>query len=93
MDVVVSESQKGMEATKRTLVFWGWLLGLFLGIWLVGFSVAMTLFAFLYSQLHGGRWYWSLFIAFLCFAITYGLFELVIHSPWPEPFLLQLISR
>ena len=92
MDVVVSESQKGKEATKRILVFWGWLVGLSLGIWLIGFLAAMTLFAFLYPLLNGGRWYWSLFIAFLCFAITYGLFEKVIHAPWPDPFLLQLIT-
>ena len=62
-----------------------------LGIWLIGFSVSMTIFAFLYSHLHGGRWYLSLFIAFLCFVVTYGLFEMVIHAPWPEPFLLELI--
>jgi len=91
MDVVVDESQKGKEATKRILVFWGWLVGLFLGIWLIGFPVAVPLFAFLYPQLNGSRWYWSLFIALLCLFFTYGLFEMVIHAPWPEPFILRLI--
>ncbi len=92
MDVVVDESQKGKEAIKRILVFWGWLVGLFFGIWLIGFPAAVTLFAFLYPLLNGSRWYWSLFIAMLCLIITYGLFEMVMHAPWPEPFLLKLIT-
>ncbi len=91
MDVVVDESQKGTEATKRTIAIWSWIIGLAMGIWLFSFAVSVPLFAFLYSLLNVGRWYWSLFIGFLSFALLYGIFEMVIHAPWPEPLLLELI--
>ncbi|MDP2643890.1 MAG: tripartite tricarboxylate transporter TctB family protein [Desulfobacterales bacterium] len=90
MDVSVDD--KDHAAARRARVFWVWLIGLSFGIWLIGFAAATTLFAFLYSRLNGARWPLAIFTAFLCFAITYGLFELVIHAPWPQPFLWQLIS-
>lgn len=93
MDVSAGEGQKGREASRRTMAIWAWLIVLSLGIWLIGFRAAIPIFAFLYSLLNGGRWYWSLFIGFLSFAILYGVFELVIRAPWPEPYLMQLLGR
>jgi hypothetical protein len=79
----------GGEAS-RDLLAWGWLLGLLLGIWLIGFVVAVPLFTLLFSKVHGARWRVSLFLAALAFGTLYGLFGMVINVPWPEPFILTL---
>ncbi|MDZ4246324.1 MAG: tripartite tricarboxylate transporter TctB family protein [Dehalococcoidia bacterium] len=85
MDIVVDENQKTKEAKRRSLIIWAWLLGLTLGIWLFGFFVAIPVFAFAYPVVHKGRWFTSLVIAIVCFALLYGLFEFVMHLPWPDP--------
>ncbi|MBI4333438.1 MAG: tripartite tricarboxylate transporter TctB family protein [Chloroflexi bacterium] len=88
MDIAVDESQRGRAALKRTIDIWAWILGAILAIWLAGFQIAIPLFAFLYPLTHGSRWYIALVICFVSFAALWGIFEMIISVPWPEPFLL-----
>ena len=79
-------------AMSRDLLAWAWLLGLLLAVWLVGFMVSIPLFAFLFSKIYGARWWISILLAVTAFAMLYGLFGMVIHVPWPEPFIVRLMG-
>ena len=76
----------------RDLETWGWLLGLLVAVWLIGFMVAVPLFVFAFSIVHGARWYVSVFLAAMAFGLLYGIFDVVVHVSWPEPFVLKLLA-
>ena len=88
MDVPLFEGGERL----RDLKTWGWLIGLLVAIWLIGFMVAVPFFVFAFSILYGARWYVSVFLAALAFGLLYGIFDIVVHVSWPEPFILRLLN-
>jgi hypothetical protein len=88
MDVPLFEGGERL----RDLKTWGWLIGLLVAIWLIGFMVAVPFFVFAFSILYGARWHVSVFLAALAFGLLYGIFAIVVHVSWPEPFILRLLS-
>lgn len=91
MDIEADEDLTGKKATPRILTFYGWIFGLFISIWLLGFTVAVPLFSLLYAKLNGARWLTSLIIAAVNFLFLQGLYEQLLHIPWPDPVLRQWI--
>lgn len=69
---------------------WAWLWGLFAAIHAIGFFIALPLFVFLYVKLYGGRWATAFILAAGTWGFLYGVFEQVLHVPWPEPWLKVL---
>lgn len=80
------------EGRWGNLEIWGWILGFYVTIYLIGFPVAIPLFVFAYVKVYGGRWGTALSLAFLAWAFLYGIFEKILHVPWPEPLLYSLMS-
>jgi len=78
------------EGRWGSLEIWGWLLGLFAAIHLIGFLAALPLFVFLYAKVYGARWTTAVILAAATLGFLYGVFEQVLHVPWPEP-LLRLL--
>ena len=74
-----------------SLEMWGWLWGLFFLIHLIGFPIALPLFVFLYVKLYGDRWTTALLIAAGTWGFLYGIFEQLLHVPWPKPWLNFLL--
>lgn len=76
-----------IEAEGRwgSLEIWAWLIGLFAAIHVIGFPVALPLFVFLYCKTYGGGWLLSFTLSASTFGFLYGVFEQVLHVPWPEP--------
>jgi hypothetical protein len=74
-----------------SLEIWAWLWGLFFAIHLIGMPIALPLFVFLYTKLYGGRWTTSLIFAAGTWGFLYGVFEQVLHVPWPKPWLGFLV--
>jgi hypothetical protein len=74
-----------------SLEIWAWLWGLFFGIHLIGMPIALPLFVFLYTKLYGGGWTAALIFAAGTWGFLYGVFEQVLHVPWPKPWLGFLI--
>jgi hypothetical protein len=70
-----------------SLEIWAWLSGLFAAIHLIGFPIALPLFVFLYVKLYGGRWVTACILAAGTWSFLYGVFEQVLHVPWPQPWL------
>jgi len=69
--------------SRRTAGVFAWLIGYLFGIWLLGFSIAAPICAFMYLRLGvRERWLLSLALAAATFAIFYGFFEGLIHVPF-----------
>lgn len=89
------------EATKDRLIYevpateaasrwgyleaWGWIVGFYLAIHVVGFPAAASLFVLAYVKVYGGGWLMSAGLAALGWGFLYGVFDRVLHVPWPEP--------
>ena len=80
-----------LETTGRwgNLEIWAWILGFFAAIHLVGFLVAVPLFVLAYSKFYGAGWPTSVGLSLLCWGFVYGLFEQVMHVPWPHAILFS----
>jgi Tripartite tricarboxylate transporter TctB family len=74
-----------------SLEIWAWLWGLFFAIHLIGMPIALPLFVFLYTKLYGGSWTVALTLAGGTWGFLYGVFEQLLHVPWPKPWLAFLL--
>lgn len=84
MDFRLSEQVPPKIAVRRTLVMIAWMLGFLVGIVLVGFPVAVPLLVLLYGKLQGREgWGLSLGLALAVWAIFYGVFDHLLHLPFP----------
>lgn len=84
MDFQLSRHLPEQVALRRTLQAAGWMLS-FLGmIVLAGFPIAVPLFVFLYLKLQGREgWGLSLVFALVVWGLFYGLFDRLLHLPFP----------
>jgi hypothetical protein len=90
MDEVSDVQLDSATELKRTLAFFGWVVGGALGIWLLGLVIALPLLVFLYTLLEGKeRWYTALFAAALTYALVWGLFEYMLETRWPPGLLID----
>jgi TctA family transporter len=78
---------------SRAISIVAWILGFFLAIWLLGFVVAVPLASFLYFRFAGGeKWRVSVPLSLAAGAIFYGLFDYLLHLPFPEGTLLTWLN-
>lgn len=84
---------QALEHTGRwgSLEIWAWLWGLFFAVHLIGFQAALPIFVFLYAKLYGGSWTLACILTAGTWAFLYGIFERILHVPWPQPWLSFLI--
>lgn len=78
------------ESRWGNLEIWGWILGLYAAIHLIGFPAAVPLFVFAYAMTYGASWRLSLTLAAVGWGFVYSLFEKILHVPWPESLLNML---
>lgn len=77
------------EALRRSAAGAAWILGFFAAIVLLGFPVAVPVFVFLYLKLQGREgWIFSLAFAAAAWGFFYGLFDRLLHLPFPQGWLL-----
>jgi hypothetical protein len=80
-------------ALSRTANAVGWIAGFFAAIVLLGFPVAVPLFVFLYLKLEGREgWIFSAVFTAVVWFFFYGLFDRLLHLPFPQGWLLSLVS-
>jgi TctA family transporter len=78
---------------SRALAIVSWILGFFAAIWLLGFVIAVPVASLLYFWLAGKeKWSVSLPLSATAGAVFYGLFDYVLHLPFPEGALLAWLS-
>jgi len=77
---------------SRTLVATAWIGGFFAAILLLGFPIAVPLFVFLYLVIQGReRWMFAAVFSAVVWGLFYGLFDLLLHLPFPAGYAVSLI--
>jgi hypothetical protein len=80
-------------ALRRTAVAVGWILGFFAAILLFGFGVAVPLFVFAYLKLQGkAGWIFTAVFSAAVWGFFYGLFDLLLHLPFPDGWVQSLFA-
>src|SRR5262245_6128419 len=82
------------EVVRRSAVAAAWIVGFFALILLLGFAIAVPLFVFLYLKLEGKEsWLLSVVFAAAAWGFFYGLFDLLLHLPFPQGWLFEWFGR
>ena len=72
-------------ACRRTINIFSWILGFLVGIWLLGFSLAIPAMVFLYLKVQSGeKWILSLLLTGAAWVFFWGLFDWLLRLPFPE---------
>lgn len=72
-------------ARRRTLNIFAWILGFFVGIVLLGFTITIPLLVFGYLKFQSGEsWVLSIILSICAWLIFYGLFVRLLNLPFPE---------
>jgi len=77
-------------ARRRSLLAAAWILGFLASVVLLGFPIAVPLFVLLYLKLQGReRWGISIAITLGTWGLFYGLFDRLLHLPFPAGWLFS----
>ncbi len=81
-------------ARQRTLAIIGWVFGFFVLILLVSFPVGVPLFVLLYLKLAGKEsWGLALVLTVLSWLLMKGLFDRLLHIPFPQGWIQSLFIQ
>lgn len=88
MEAPATENQSRWGSSE----IWGWILGFYAAIHIMGFLLAVPGFVFTYTKVYGGGWFLSALLAILTWGFVYLLFDVLLHVPWPDSLLSAMIS-
>jgi hypothetical protein len=72
-------------ARRRTLNIFAWILGFFVGIVVLGFTITIPVLVFSYLKFQSGEsWTLSIILSICAWLIFYGLFVRLLNLPFPE---------
>jgi len=92
-DFRFSHQLPAQELLKRSAAAAGWILGFFAAIVLLGFPLAVPLFVFLYLKLQGKEgWVFCAVFTAAVWLFFYGLFDRLLHLPFPAGWLITGFS-
>jgi hypothetical protein len=92
MDFQFTKEVDAATAKKRAIVMFSWLVGFFIGIYLLGFPIAIALMMFTYLKFQGGEsWVLSISLTIVAGLFFYGLFVRLLHLPFPDGILAPYI--
>jgi TctA family transporter len=78
---------------RRTAEIFLWIAGYFVAIWLFGFSAGVTLSAFAQMRIAAReKWLLSLILTAAIWVFTFGLFDRVLHIPFPEGYVFSALD-
>lgn len=93
MDLPVDRDVPPREVAIRASKIFGWIFGLFIGSYVVGFLISVPMFVFLYIAICSRpSWWTTIAITLVIVAVVFGIFDYIIHVPWPRP-LVPLPQR
>lgn len=93
VDFQFGQSMDSAVATRRTLNIFSWIIGFSVGIWLLGFAVAVPGMVFLYLKFQAGeKWWLSVSLTIAAWLIFWGLFDRLLRLPFPEGQLLTWLG-
>lgn len=92
-DFQLSRHLPAKETFRRTALAFAWILGFFAAIVLLGFPIAVPLFVLLYLKIQGREgWGLSSLFTLAVWALFYGLFDRLLHLPFPDGWIQTWIG-
>lgn len=77
------EGQDQRAVTGRFIRIWTWLLGLYLGIWMLGFHFALPVGTFIYLFRYGkAGWIWSVGLSLAIYATIKLVYDVALDAVW-----------
>jgi len=90
VDFQLSEDVDPAVATRRTLIAFAWVLGFFVLILLVGFTLAVPLLVFLFLKFQAReKWGITLFLTASSLIFFFGLFVWMLNIPFEEGWVIE----
>jgi hypothetical protein len=88
------ESEVSPELVRRrTAGMFGWIVGYFLAIWLLGFPIGGALCSFLQLKFDSReKWLMTIVLTVALWAFIYVLFERLLHVPFPAGYIFELLG-
>jgi hypothetical protein len=85
VDFQFSQNIDPVLAKKRTINIFAWILGFFVGIYLLGFPITIPLLVFTYLKIQSGeKWLLSIILTAGAWLVFYGLFVKLLVLPFPD---------
>jgi tripartite tricarboxylate transporter TctB family protein len=84
--------QIATEGKWGNIEIWSWIVGFYLLIISIGFMPAVPLFVLAYSKFYGARWPLSIGLSAVAWSLVYGVFETILHVPWPTPLIYSVFQ-
>ena len=92
-DFQLSTDQAPEVARRRTAIAAAWTVGFFVLIVLLGFQIAVPVLVFAYLKLQGKEgWIFTTVFTAAVWGFFYGLFDLLLHLPFPPGVLLEWLG-
>lgn len=93
MDFQLSTHLPANVTLRRTGLAIGWIVGFLVAIVLLGFPVAVPLFVFVYLKVQGREgWRFAVLFTIAVWAFFHGLFERLLHLPFPAGWIQEWIA-
>ncbi|HEY1268939.1 MAG TPA: tripartite tricarboxylate transporter TctB family protein [Candidatus Binatia bacterium] len=85
VDMQLSERTDPALARRRTINIFSWIVGYLIAVWLLGFGYCVPLIVFLYLKVQSREsWLLSVTLAVFAWLFFYGLFDRLLHIPFPD---------
>lgn len=91
-DMDFTEDESTTAGKKRALELFGWVYGFGIGLWLVGFYVAIPLMIFLYLLRHREGPVIVVALPLGMWLATWGIFDRLLHLPFPPGLLVEMVG-
>ena len=91
-DFVVTDHEKSAEGRRKAIEQFFWVAGLVLTLWAIGFYVGLPLFVAAYLWRSRESWKLIIPITVTVALAVWGVFDRLLHLPFPKPFLFQLLG-
>ena len=93
VDFQFTQTTDPAQARRRTINIFCWIFGFLIGIWLLGFSITVPLLVFLYLKVQSReRWALSILLTAAAWLVFWGLFDRLLHLPFPDGLLLTWLG-
>ena len=82
------------DTKSRTVAFVVSTGGLWVGIWLVGFHIAIPTYLVVILLVYGRvRWYWAAAAAAAAYGLIIGVYDELLHTSWNDPVLFDFVRN
>lgn len=92
VDFAVTDEEKTAYGRLAAIEQFGWLWGMILGLWLLGFYISVPAMVGLYLRRHGESWLLTILMTAGIWLAVWGLFNQLLYLPFPRGLVFTLMN-